>query len=159
MPRLRALLAFGTLLLLAPGVAWAGATSFQTSLVPDVANTTPGFRAEGSSLKIVSSGNLRVRGKLKGVADAQGDPVTTNRNDDGDDYCVELDLFVAATDQAGTVTLCFDVRKDNASFKGKLGGGPVFADAEKGDGVSVREIRVLDSAGDVIGSGGLSLRN
>ena len=149
----------GIVLLLLPAAAWAGGSSFQTSLVPDMADTEPGFRANGSSIKIVSSGNLRVKGKLKGVVDDEGDPVTTERNDDGDDYCVEIDLFVPATEEEDTLALCFDLKKGNGSFKGRLGGGPAFAGAQRGDGVTIREIRVLDGDGTVIGSGGVALRN
>jgi hypothetical protein len=147
------------LFLLAPGGALAAATMFQASLVPNESEATPGFRASGSSLKLVSAGNLRLMGKLKGVVDGSGDEVTTDPGDPDDDYCVEVDLFVAATAQAGTAEVCFDVRNGNASFKANLGGEPALAGSAKGDGVTVREIRVLDGAGLAIGSGGVALRN
>ena len=145
---------------LAPGAALAAPnTSFQAALVPDEADATPGFRAAGSSIKIMSAGQLRLMGKIKGVVDASGDDVTTDPGDGDDDYCIEVDLFVAATDQAGTAEVCFDLRNGNGTFKAHLGGEPALAGAAKGDAVTVREIRVLDGAGEVIGSGGLALRN
>lgn len=147
-----------SLLLLTPGAASA-ASSFRTSLVPDVEGTTPGFRANGSSIMIMSSGNLRVKGKLKGVVDDQGDRVDTNPNDDGDDYCVAIDLFVPVTAQAETVEICFELRNGNGTFHETLAG--VLNTAEPGDGVTVREIRVLrelDGTPEVIGSGGVLLR-
>ncbi len=143
------------LLLLAPGAAWA-ASSFRTSLVPDVEGTTPGFRANGSSIMIVSSGNLRVKGKLKGVVDDQGDRVDTEPNNELDDYRVEIVLYVPDADQEVTVEIRFDLRNGNGTFKRQLTG--MSLPAEGGRGITVREILVIDGAGNVIGSGGVSLR-
>jgi hypothetical protein len=156
---MRSLFAFLSLLfLLAPAAALGGST-YQTTLVPDEADTSPGFSAKGSSIKIVSKGNLRLKGKIKRVVDDTGDRVTTDPKDGNDDYCVEIDLFVAATGNPGTSQICFDVKNGNAKFKHKLGGGPALAGAQKGDAVTVREVRVLDGEGNVIGSGGVALRN
>jgi hypothetical protein len=146
------------LFMLAPGAALGG-SFYQTTLVPDEADATPGFRANGSSIKIVSSGNLRLKGKIKGVVDESGNEVTTDRNDGDDDYCVEIDLFVAATEEEGTAEVCFDVKKGNGTFKANLGGEPALAGATTGNAVTVGEVRVLDGAGEVIGSGGVALRN
>jgi hypothetical protein len=153
---------FSILLGLAPGAAWAGNTSYQTSLVPDYADTMNGFRADGSSIKIVSSGNMRVMGKLKGVVDANGDPVTTDQKDPNDVYCVEIDFFVQSVGTEGTASMseiCFDVKNGNARFSGRLGQELANLGGQKGSGVTVREIRVFDSGGNRIGSGGVALRN
>lgn len=145
----------------APAVAFAGNTSYQTSLVPDFADP-PSFRANGSSIKIVSSGNLQVKGKLKRVVDADGDPVTTDPMDGNDVYCVEIDFFVQSVGTEGTESMseiCFDVKKGNAQFRGKLGQELTNLRVQKGSGVTVREIRVFDREGSRIGSGGVALRN
>jgi hypothetical protein len=157
----QAFLLVSILLGLAPGAAWAGNTSYQTSLVPDFADP-PTFRANGSSIKIVSVGNVRVMGKLKGVVDADGDPVTTDEKDPNDVYCVEIDVFVQSVGNDGTASMsetCFDVKNGNAHFRGKLGQELANLGAQKGNGVTVREIRVFDSGGNRIGSGGVALRN
>jgi hypothetical protein len=73
--------AFLGLLISAAWLAAAGpiqaATTYKASLVPVEANTTPGFSARGSSIKIVSNNQLRIKGKIKGVVDVDGNRVTT----------------------------------------------------------------------------------
>jgi len=45
-------------------------TKYQTSLVPNVAGTAPGFAFTGASVKL--DDNLLVKGKIKTVVDAGG---------------------------------------------------------------------------------------
>jgi hypothetical protein len=132
--------------LLAPAVALAG-SSYQTTLVPVTADSQPGFSSKGSSIKIVSSGNLKIKGKLKRVVDESGDRVTTDRNDGGDDYCVQIDLYVPAIgiDALMTVEIPFDLNNGNGTFKENLNPGGPVAGAQKGDAIVVQEVRVLDS--------------
>ncbi len=94
--------AFLGLLISAAWLAAAGpiqaATTYKASLVPVEANTTPGFSARGSSIKIVSNNQLRIKGKIKRVVDVDGNRVTTQPGDLDDDYTVEIDVFVPAAD-------------------------------------------------------------
>ncbi len=62
------------LLRLGTGPVHAGG-KYQTTLVPNVAGTHPGFSATGSSIKMQ---NGRVTGKIKGVVDGTGNRVTTD---------------------------------------------------------------------------------
>ena len=143
-----ALVMFGA----APSVA---GTKYQTNLVPTVAGTTPGFAAQGSSIKIDGHGNLK--GKIKNVVDGAGNRVTTDVNDAGDNYSVEIDLAVAATAGGGTVTVSFDLKNGNGNFVTSISGDPALAGATVGDGVAVNAVRVKDSTGTVIGTGGVAV--
>jgi hypothetical protein len=156
-----------TILGLLFAIGWLGApasagaaTSFQTSLVPVEADSAPGFSSRGSSIKIVSGNNqLQVKGKVKKVVNEDGDPVTTERSDSDDDYKVEIDLFVPATDRSGTVPVAFELKNGNGGFKTRVSrSDPAFEDAMKGDGVIVEGVRVFDASGELIGVGGVSLR-
>lgn len=146
--------------LAAPASAEAAATSYQTSLVPIEADATPGFSTNGSSIKIISGNHqLRVKGKIKRIVDENGDRVTTVRSDSDDDYVVEIDLFVPATDESDTVSIPFDLKNGNGTFQTRVNrGDSIFAGAAKGDGVVIEAVRVLDASGTLIGAGGVSLR-
>jgi hypothetical protein len=133
-----------------------GGTKYQTSLVPNVAGTSPGFAGAGSSIKI--DGHRMLKGKIKKVVDVLSALVTT----DGvlpsvDDYTIEVDLTVPATATSGTVTVPFDLKNGNGKFAADVTGDPVFAGAVLGDGVAVTAIRVKDRAGAVLGVGGVAI--
>jgi len=153
---LMTLVAFAVVgLFVAAGPVHAG-TKYQTTLVPDVAGTNPGFSASGSSIKIM--GNLSVKGKLKKVTDGTGALVTTDPLTPGDEYSVEIDLSVPHTGVSGTVELAFDLVNGNGKFSAaSLSADPALAGAATGDGVAVLAIRVKDSAGAVIGRGGFAM--
>ena len=136
------------------GPAYAG-TKYQTSLVPNVAGASPGFAAAGSSIKI--DGQLALKGKVKKVVDGTSALVSTDGVPSADDYKIEVDLSVPATAVIGTVTVPFDVNNGNGKFSSDLSGDPVFVGAALGAGVAVTAIRVKDSAGTVIGVGGIAI--
>jgi hypothetical protein len=138
----------------AAGPVTAG-TKYQTSLVPNVAGTMPGFSANGSSIKI--DGHRMLKGKIKKVVDGTGALVTTDGTPSLDDYSVEVDLSVPTTAVSGTVTVKFDLNNGNGKFAADLSGDPVFVGATLGDGVAVTAIRVKDSAGTVLGVGGFAV--
>jgi len=130
-------------------------TKFQTSLVPNVAGSMPGFSAKGSSIKI--DGHRNLKGKIKKVVDGTGALVTTDDMNPADNYTVEVDLSVPATAAAGTITVSFDVKNGNGTFAADVSGDPVFAGAVLGDGVAVTGIRVKDSSATVLGVGGFAI--
>jgi len=131
-------------------------TKFQTSLVPNVAGSQPGFASSGASIKL--DDQLRVKGKVKTVVDAAGDRVTTDIAEPLDDYTVEVDLTVPATAVSGTISIPFDVKNGNGKFAADIGADPVFAGAAVGDGVAIEAVRVLDPNGAIIGVGGVAVR-
>ncbi len=131
-------------------------TKFQTSIVPDVAGTLPGFSPSGSSIKL--DDKLRLKGKIKKVVDGAGVRVTTDGVPSVDDYSVEVDLSVPATAGSGTVTVSFDVKNGNGKFAADLTGDPALVGAVSGDGVNVGAVRVKDSSGTVIGGGGFAVK-
>ncbi len=154
--------AFGVLLisvgwLSAPAAAGA-ATTFQVSLVPIEADAAPGFSEKGSSVKIVSNNHVQVKGKIKAVVDANGERVSTRTNDSGDDYHIEVDIFVPATGEEDTISIPFDLKKGNGNFKLRVNGSPALNAAMSGDGVIVEEVRVFNALDEQIGGGGFSLR-
>jgi len=132
-----------------------GGTKYQTSLVPNVAGTSPGFAGAGSSIKI--DGHRMLKGKIKKVVDGTSALVTTDGVPSADDYTIEVDLTVPATTTSGTVTVPFDLKKGNGTFAVNLTADPVFAGAVVGDGVAVTAIRVKDSAGTALGVGGVAI--
>jgi hypothetical protein len=138
-----------------PALAQAG-TTYKTSLVPDQEGTTPGFSAKGS--KLILRDQLKLKGGIKTVVDGLGERITTDSEDPGDDYSVEVDLFVPATALGGTVTMSFDLKNGNGKFSADLTGNPILAGALPGDAVTVKEVRVKDSSDTVIGTGGIALR-
>ena len=148
----------GLLTFTLPASPAAAGTTYQASLVPIESGTAPGFSARGSSIKIVESGKLRLKGKIKRVVDAAGDRVTTDRGNAADDYSIEVKFFVPATDQEGAVSIPFDLKNGNGKFRAHPGSDPVFAQAVAGDGIMIEEVRVLDSSGTLIGVGGVSFR-
>jgi hypothetical protein len=134
----------------------AAGTKYQTSLVPNVAGTTPGFSQNGSSIKL--DDRVRVKGKIKKVVDAAGALVTTDGVPSADDYTVEIDISVPATAGSGTVTVPFDVKNGNGKFDEDLTADPAFAGATSGDGVAVTAVRVKDGTGTVLGVGGFAVK-
>ena len=134
------------------------ATTYKASLVPVQADTAPGFSARGSSIKMVSSNQLRVKGKIKRVVDVDGNRVTTRPEDPDDDYTVEVDVFVPATDVSETISMHFDLKNGNGTFKTRVNRGNALQDAMKGDGVVIEGVRIFDALDTLIGGGGLSLR-
>ena len=154
MTRLLALAAVAALPLVAAPVH-AG-TKYQTNLVPELAGSTPGFSANGSSIKI--DDKLSIKGKIKGVVDALGDKVTTDSVDSNDDYVVQIDLAIDASHAAGAVFIHFDVKKGNATFATSLVGNPLLAGATAGMGVTVHRIEVRNANGEVLGTGGFALK-
>jgi len=141
------------LLALAPP-AHAG-SKYQTTLVPNVASSPPGFSAKGSSIKL--DGHRKLKGKVKKVVDGTGSLVSTDGVPSQDDYSVEVDLTVPATLTSGTVTVPFDLNNGNGKFAADITADPVFAGASLGDGVAVTGVRVKDSAGAVLGNGGIAI--
>ena len=154
--------AFWGLLISAAWLAASGpihaATTYQASLVPVQADTVPGFSARGSSIKIVSNNQLRMKGKIKQVVDVDGNRVTTRPEDSDDDYTVEVDFFVPATDDSGTISMLFDLKNGNGKFRMHVNGNDAFPDAMRGDGVVIEEVRIFDASHTLIGVGGVSLR-
>lgn len=148
-------LAFCAGIVLASSQAFAG-TKYQTSLVPDVAGTNPGFSAKGSSIKV--DDQLRLKGKIKNVVDAAGLRVTTDGVPSLDDYSVEVDLSVPATGASGTLVVPFDLTNGNGKFSLDFSADPILAGAASGDGVRVLGVRVKDSSGTVMGGGGFAIR-
>jgi len=133
-----------------------GGTKYQTSLVPNVAGTSPGFAGAGSSIKI--DGHRMLKGKIKKVVDGLGALVTTDSVlPSADDYTIEVDLTVPATTTSGTVTVPFDLKNGNGKFAADLTNDAVFTNAVRGDGVAVTAIRVKDSTGTVLGVGGVAI--
>ncbi len=147
-----ALVAFGVFF---ASTAVAG-TKYQTSLVPNVAGTLPGFASSGASIKL--DDKLAVKGKVKTVVDAVGDRITTDPENPLDDYKVEIDLAVPATAASGTISISFDLKNGNGKFQADISGDPVFVGTSSGDGVAVEAVRVLDANGAVIGVGGFSVK-
>jgi len=130
-------------------------TKYHASLVPILADQMPGFSALGSSIDINT--HRALKGKIKNVVDGTGARITTDPANPADNYSVEVDLFVPATAVSGTVTESFDLTNGNGKFSADLTADPVFMGAVSGDGVAVREVRVKDSNGAVIGYGGFSI--
>jgi hypothetical protein len=147
-------LAFTIAVLLLALPAFAG-TKYQTSLVPNQDGSMPGFSSSGSSIRI--DDHLQVTGKIKRVVDG-GDLVSTESDSTTDDYSVEIDLAVAATGSSGTITISFDVKNGNGTFKADISADPVLSGAAIGDGVAVNGVRVKDSSGTVLGTGGFGVR-
>jgi hypothetical protein len=141
-------------MLAAASPAHAG-SKYQTTLVPTTTASQPGFSAKGSSIKI--NGARALKGKIKKVVDGTGMLVTTDGTPSLDDYTVEVDLAVAATAMTGTVTVAFDLDNGNGKFAADISGDAVFTGAMLGDGVSVLGVRVKDSSGTVIGTGGFAI--
>lgn len=144
----------GGVALLAAAPAIAG-TKYQTSLVPNVAGSQPGFSQNGSSVKI--DDHRRLKGKIKKVVDGTGALVTTDSLNPADNYSIEIDLAVPATSLSGTVTVSFDVNNGNGKFAADLSTDPTLVGAVAGDGVAINGVRVKDSNGTVLGIGGVSL--
>ncbi len=123
-------------------------TKYQTSLVPDVAGTQPGFSAKGSSIQI--NGHLALKGKLKGAVDGTGARIS------GRTYTVEVDLSIPATSATETVSVPCDLTNGNCTFKEDLSSDVDLSAAAVGDGVAVLAVRVKDNNGVVIGRGGFA---
>ncbi len=133
------------------------ATKYQTSLVPNVAGTMPGFSANGSSIQLNS--HLALKGKIKGVVDSTGARITTDPANPADNYSVEVDIFVPHTGGTETVTVSFDLKNGNGTFSEDLSSDPVLTAAATGDGVAVLAVRVKDNSTPVplvIGVGGFA---
>lgn len=130
-------------------------TKYQTSLVPLIAGSTPGFSAKGSSIKL--DDKLRLKGKIKKVVDGAGVRVTTDGVPSPDDYSVEVDLAVAAGTAAGTVTVFFDLNNGNGKFAADLSTDPVISAAAAGDGIAVNAVRVKDASSTLFGVGGFAI--
>lgn len=129
-------------------------TKYQTSLVPNVAGTVPGFASSGASIKL--DDKLAVKGKLKTVVDGSGNRITTDTENSADDYKVEIDLAVGTT--SATISISFDLKNGNGKFQEDISGDAVFAGATSGDAVAIEAVRVLDANGTVIGVGGVSVK-
>lgn len=130
-------------------------TKYQTSLVPTVSGTMPGFSQKGSSIKI--DGHRSLKGKLKKAVDGTGALVTTDPMNPADNYSVEVDVAVAATATSGTVTVSFDLKNGNGTFAADISGDPALAGAVLGDGIAINAVRVKDGSGTVIGTGGVTV--
>lgn len=131
-------------------------TKYQTSLVPILAGTTPGFSATGSNIKL--DDKLRLKGKVKKVVDGAGARVTTDGVPSMDDYSVEVDLGLASGSAAGTVVVSFDLTNGNGKFSADLTGDPALAGGVSGDGVGVTGVRVKDGSGALLGVGGFAIQ-
>ncbi len=150
-----AALAFCAVVTLATSPASAG-TKYQTSLVPDVAGTNPGFSASGSSIKL--DDKLMLKGKIKEVVDAAGLRVTTDGVPSADDYSIEVDLSVPATAASGTLVVPFDLKNGNGKFSLDFSADPILTGTASGHGVRVLGVRVKDSSGTVLGGGGFAIK-
>ena len=141
------------------GIATAPAlagTKYQTSLVPILAGSTPGFSSSGSSIKL--DDKLSLKGKVKKIVDGAGMRVNTDGVPSADDYSVEVDLGLASGTAAGTVVVPFDVTNGNGKFSVDLTGDPAIAGGGSGDGVAVTGVRVKDSSGTLLGVGGFAIK-
>ena len=124
-------------------------TKFQTSLVPTLVGASPGFSNAGSSVKIDINA---VKGKIKKVVDGAGALVSTDGTPSADDYTIEIDTLEANA-TTGMLVIPFDLTNGNGKFSLSLSG--VFTPA--GQSLSFTGIRVKDSVGTVLGTGGISL--
>ena len=149
MDSMKALLALGLAVGLsaAAGPVHAG-SKYQTTLVPNQAGTNPGFSASGSSIKF--DGHRMLKGKLKNVVDGTGNRVNTTTP-----YSVEMDVAVGAS--SGTLTVSVNLTNGNGTFAADESSATVFTGAMTGAGVAVNGVRVKDSTGTVIGSGGVAI--
>jgi hypothetical protein len=138
------------------------ATTYKANLVPLEAGTAPGFSANGSSVKIVGKNKLSLKGKIKNVVDVDGNRVTTQRNDPDDDYILEIDIFVPATDPAtdafSTISIPFDLKNGNGKFKTRMLADDLLKGAVRGYGILIEAIRIFDGSDTLIGGGGVALR-
>lgn len=123
-------------------------TKYQTSLVPDIAGTKPGFSAKGSSIQI--NGHLALKGKLKGAVDGAGARIN------GLTYTVEVDLSIPATSATETIVVDCALTNGNCTFKEDLSTDAGLSAAAAGDGVAVLAVRVKDNNNVVIGRGGFA---
>ncbi|MBI3767947.1 MAG: hypothetical protein HY271_05545 [Deltaproteobacteria bacterium] len=155
MRTLRATILLTAALALAAAHPASAGTKYQTSLVPTVAGTQPGFSASGSSVKF--DGHRSVKGKLKKVVDGTGTLVTTDPMNPADNYSVEIDVAVPAVPTSGTIAVSFDLKNGNGTFAAAVSGDPALAGAVVGEGIAVTAVRVKDSGGTVIGNGGVAV--
>lgn len=137
------------------GPAHAG-SKYQASLVPVMEGNKPGFRADGSDLRIDE--HKKVKGKLHEVVNAAGNKVTTDGHPSADDYVLDIDLSVPATGQSTIAAIPFDLRDGHADIKADLRNNAVFAGAKTGDGVAVTGVRVKDASATIIGNAGFALK-
>ncbi len=151
-------LAISAAWLIAAAPGYAG-TTYKANLVPVEAGTAPGFSANGSSIKLVSSNRLKLKGTIKKVVDVDGNRVTTQRNDPDDDYILEIDIFVPAIDASSTISIPFDVKNGNGKFKSRVPPDDVLKGAVRGYGMLIEAIRIFDGSDTLIGGGGVALRS
>ncbi len=123
-------------------------TKYQTSLVPDVAGTKPGFSAKGSSIQI--NGHLALKGKLKGAIDGTGARIN------GLTYTIEVDISIPATSATETISVACELTNGNCTFKEDLNSDVDLSAAAVGEGVAVLAVRVKDNNSVVIGRGGFA---
>jgi hypothetical protein len=105
--------------------------------------------------------SLRMKGKIKRVVDVDGNRVTTQPGEPPDDYMVVVDFFVPGADPADDtemVSTSFDLKNGNGKFKIHVNGNGPLQGAMKGDWVVIKEVRILDASGLLIG-GGVSFRS
>jgi hypothetical protein len=131
-------------------------SKYQASLVPVIEGNKPGFRADGSDLRIDE--HKKVKAKLHEVVDAAGNKVTTDGHPSADDYVLEIDLSVPATGQSTTAVIPFDLHDGHADIKTDLKNNAVFTGAAKRDGVAVTGVRVKDASATIIGNAGFELK-
>ena len=146
-------LAISAVLWGAVGPVHAG-SKYQTTLVPNLAGTNPGFSASGSSIKIQHG---MVTGKIKGVVDGAGNPVTTDPTNPADNYSVSVAFTELSMGTTGSVTVTFDLTNGNGTFAKDATGAFSAAGATLGDGITIDSVRVIDSMQNVIGGGGVAV--
>ena len=127
-------------------------SKYQTTLVPNLAGTNPGFSASGSSIKIQHG---MVTGKIKGVVDGAGNRVTTDPTNPADNYSVRVDFTELNMGTTGAVTVTFDLKNGNGSFAKDASTAFSAAGATPGDGIAIDDVRVIDNMANVIGGGGV----
>ncbi len=136
----------GIALLLLPTGPVHASSKYQTTLVPNLTGTHPGFSASGSSIKIQ---NGKVTGKIKGVVDGTGNRVTASN------YSVHVSFTELNMGTNGSITVSFNLTNGNASFSQDATAAFSAAGATTGDGIAIDGVRVMDNMMNVIGGGGV----
>jgi hypothetical protein len=132
----------------AVGSAHAG-SKYQTTLVPNLAGTNPGFSASGSSIKIQ---HAMVTGKIKGVVDDAGNRVTTGPTNP---YTIHVSFTELSMGTTGAVTVTLNLKNGNGTFAQDASSAFSAAGVTAGDGIAIDSVRVMDNMSNTIGGGGV----
>jgi hypothetical protein len=124
-------------------------SKYQTTLVPNLAGTNPGFSASGSSIKIQ---HAMVTGKIKDVVDGAGNRVTTSPTNP---YTIHVAFTELSMGTTGTVTVTVNLTNGNGTFAQDASSAFSAAGVTPGDGIAIDSVRVSDNMGNTIGGGGV----